>query len=78
MQLGRVAQCWSYPVKSMQGRSADRFRVGTHGVAGDRAHALVDLDTDRVLSAKSVPELLEAFAAEDATGAARRHGGAPR
>ena len=65
MQLGRIAQCWSYPVKSMQGRSVDRLHVGPHGVAGDRAHALVDLDTDRVLSAKSVPELLEAFAAED-------------
>jgi len=65
MQLGRITQCWSYPVKSMQGRSADQLRVGTHGVAGDRAHALVDVATDRVLSAKSVPQLLEAFAAED-------------
>jgi len=65
MQLGRIAQCWSYPVKSMQGRSVDQLRVGTHGVAGDRAHALVDVATDRVLSAKSVPQLLEAFAGED-------------
>jgi len=64
MQLGRIAQCWSYPVKSMQGRSTDQLRIGTHGVAGDRAHALVDVATDRVLSAKSVPALLEAFADE--------------
>lgn len=65
MLLGHIAQCWRYPVKSMQGATADRLRIGSHGVAGDRAHALVDVATGRVLSAKSVPTLLECFATDD-------------
>lgn len=65
-QLGTVAQCWRYPVKSMQGATTSRLRIGSHGVAGDRAHALVDDATERVLSAKSVPELLWASADDEA------------
>lgn len=64
-QLGTVAQCWRYPVKSMQGATTSRLRIGSHGVAGDRAHALVDDATERVLSAKSVPELLWASADDE-------------
>ena len=64
-QLGTVAQCWRYPVKSMQGATTSRLRIGSHGVAGDRAHALVDDSTERVLSAKSVPELLWASADDE-------------
>ena len=60
MLLGHVAQCWRYPVKSMQGAAVDAVGIGSHGVAGDRAHALQDVATGRVLSAKSVKELLDA------------------
>ncbi len=65
MQLGRIAQCWSYPVKSMQGRSSTGLGIGTDGVVGDRARALADVSTGMVLSAKSVPELLHAVATDD-------------
>lgn len=64
MLLGTVAQCWRYPVKSMQGSSVPAVGIGSHGVAGDRAHALADTVTGRVLSAKSVPELLGAVATD--------------
>lgn len=64
MLLGHVAQCWRYPVKSMQGAAVDAVGVGSHGVAGDRAHALQDVATGRVLSAKSVKELLDAVATD--------------
>jgi uncharacterized protein YcbX len=64
-RIATVAQCWRYPVKSMQGATAPRLRIGTHGVAADRAHALVD-DSEHVLSAKSVPELLWAAADDQA------------
>jgi uncharacterized protein YcbX len=62
MLLGTVAQCWRYPVKSMQGAPVDAVGIGTHGIAGDRAHALQDVSTGKVLSAKSVPALLDADA----------------
>jgi uncharacterized protein YcbX len=64
MLLGTVAQCWRYPVKSMQGARVAAVGIGTHGVAGDRAHALADTSTGKVLSAKSVPALLEAVATD--------------
>lgn len=64
MQIGQVAQCWRYPVKSMQGARVDAVGIGTHGVAGDRAHALQDVATGKVLSAKSVRELLDAAASD--------------
>lgn len=64
MLLGTVAQCWRYPVKSMQGAQTTVVGVGSHGVAGDRAHALADTTTGKVLSAKSVPALLEAVATD--------------
>jgi uncharacterized protein YcbX len=64
MLLGEIAQCWRYPVKSMQGTQVDAVGIGTHGVAGDRAHALQDLATGRVLSAKSVKGLLDAVATD--------------
>jgi uncharacterized protein YcbX len=64
MLLGEIAQCWRYPVKSMQGMQVDAVGIGTHGVAGDRAHALQDLVTGRVLSAKSLKALLDASATD--------------
>ncbi len=62
MQLGTVAQCWCYPFKSMQGASVSSLDIGTHGVAGDRAYALMDCATGTVLSAKAVKRLLDAAA----------------
>ncbi len=42
MGLGRVAQIYRYPVKSMGGESLDRVELGDGGLPGDRAWAVLD------------------------------------
>jgi len=42
-----------FPVKSMQGERVDEAEVTDSGVLGDRAYALVDTETGKVLSGKS-------------------------
>lgn len=58
----RVAEIWRYPVKSLQGERLQRARIGEHGIEGDRAYAIWDLDTGLGLTARRVPELLFARA----------------
>jgi len=56
----KVAACWRYPVKSLQGHQLDLLQVGPDGVVGDRRWAVID-DTDgRLASAKRHSALLEA------------------
>lgn len=50
---GVVAELWRYPVKSMQGETCERFEVGMRGIVGDRAFALVDVETAKIASAKN-------------------------
>ncbi len=52
--VGSVAELWRFPVKSMKGERLDRVELTQRGVLGDRAYALVDVDTGKVVSAKSV------------------------
>lgn len=59
---GRLRELWRYPVKSMAGERLERAEVTPTGIVGDRMLAVVDVVTARVLSAKRVPELLEASA----------------
>ena len=47
-----VAALYRYPVKSMLGESLTAARIGAAGVLGDRAYALVDVETGVVASAK--------------------------
>ena len=54
----RVASLHRYPVKSLQGERLDTAVVGHAGIAGDRAHALRDLSTGVVLTARRDPMLL--------------------
>lgn len=64
--VGSVAELWRFPVKSMQGEQLREVEVTARGVVGDRAYALIDAETGRVASAKSVklfPELLACRAA---------------
>jgi uncharacterized protein YcbX len=47
-----VSAIYRYPVKSMLGESLARCVVGATGVVGDRAYALIDVETGTVASAK--------------------------
>ena len=63
---GAVAGLWRFPVKSMRGEQLDEAEVTERGVLGDRAYALIDTDTGKVVSAKSVklfPNLFDCKAA---------------
>ncbi len=59
---GTIAALWRYPVKSMRGEELDVAIVTDRGLDGDRAYALVDVETGKVVSAKNPrkwPDLLE-------------------
>jgi uncharacterized protein YcbX len=58
----RVAELWRHPVKSLGGERVDRAVLGEHGLDGDRQWALFDVDTGFGLTARRVPELLQATA----------------
>src|SRR5437762_2554107 len=49
-----IAGLWRYPVKSMAGEELASVDVNAHGLAGDRAYALIDTITNKVGSAKNV------------------------
>lgn len=57
-----------YPFKSFQGEAVEQVGLEAAGAAGDRRWALVDTTTDKVLSAKREPRLLEAAARTAADG----------
>lgn len=48
-----VATLWRYPVKSMMGEELNGADITTGGLLGDRAYALVDVATGKVISAKN-------------------------
>lgn len=52
--VGSVSGLWRFPVKSMKGERLDSAELSRRGIAGDRAYALIDTDTGKVVSAKSV------------------------
>lgn len=52
--VGSVSSLWRFPVKSMKGEQISQTEVSSRGVAGDRAYALIDTETGKVVSAKSV------------------------
>ena len=54
----KVAELWRYPVKSLQGESVDRLTFGESGAVGDRQWAFVSNETGKLLSAKTVPQML--------------------
>ncbi|HEX2383603.1 MAG TPA: MOSC N-terminal beta barrel domain-containing protein [Acidimicrobiales bacterium] len=63
-----VGGLWRYPVKSMQGSPVERIELGLGGVEGDRQWGIVDAASDKVLTAKRWPALLEASARLDDEG----------
>ena len=52
--VGEVAELWRFPVKSMSGERLEMAELTEGGVVGDRAYALIDVETGKVVSAKSV------------------------
>jgi uncharacterized protein YcbX len=59
--VGSVYGLWRFPVKSMKGESVQEAELTPRGLVGDRAYALIDVDTGKVVSAKSVklfPQML--------------------
>lgn len=62
MVIGRVAELWRYPVKSLGGERVERVDIGPRGVAGDRLWAVRDIERDVTASARRVPALLTATA----------------
>jgi uncharacterized protein YcbX len=64
--MGIVASLWRFPVKSMRGEPLAHAELTKQGVLGDRAFAIIDAQTGKVASAKSVklfPDLLACQAA---------------
>src|SRR5437773_11874213 len=53
IELGAVVSLWRYPVKSMMGEELNSAEVTERGLLGDRAYALLDSSTTKVVSAKN-------------------------
>jgi uncharacterized protein len=51
--LGSVVALWRYPVKSMIGEELNAADVAQRGILGDRAYALIDASSGKVVSAKN-------------------------
>jgi uncharacterized protein YcbX len=62
MTIGRVAQLWRYPVKSLGGERVEDGRIGPTGILGDRLWAVRDVERDVTASARQLPVLLTATA----------------
>jgi uncharacterized protein len=50
--IGQLQEIGRFPIKSMLGEAPDRATIAESGLIGDRAHALLDVDTGKVASAK--------------------------
>lgn len=50
--VGSLVSLWRYPVKSMMGEELNATEVTENGLLGDRAYALVDAETGKIISAK--------------------------
>jgi uncharacterized protein YcbX len=64
-RAGSVAELWRFPVKSMSGEPLQETELTAQGILGDRALAMIDVETGKVASAKSVrvfPKLLDCSA----------------
>lgn len=64
--VGRVAEVWRYPVKSMGGESLPSAELGPLGIAGDRGWALRDERAGEIRGAKKMPVLMRCRARYDA------------
>lgn len=58
VQVGRIAEIWRYPVKSMAGERLTEARLGPSGMHADRMWAVRDVEKDVTTNAKRLPGLL--------------------
>jgi hypothetical protein len=49
-----VTDLWRFPVKSMRGERIDALTLTSRGVAGDRAFAILDRETEKLATASNV------------------------
>ncbi|NJL23411.1 MAG: MOSC domain-containing protein [Leptolyngbyaceae cyanobacterium SM1_3_5] len=59
--VGSIVSMWRYPVKSMLGEELNATDVAERGLMGDRAYALVDAETGKIISAKLPREVGRVF-----------------
>ena len=57
--VGKVAEIWRYPFKSMGGQKIDRVAIGPNGLVGDRGWALRDEAAGEIRGAKKLPSLMQ-------------------
>ncbi|MGO9604068.1 MAG: MOSC domain-containing protein [Candidatus Binataceae bacterium] len=58
-QVGIVAALWRHPVKSMLGEQVAELDVTERGAVGDRAYALREMATNRIVSGKKFGRMFE-------------------
>ncbi len=51
--MSTVKSLWRYPVKSMMGETLRSTTITEKGIHGDRASALIDIETGKIVSAKN-------------------------
>src|SRR5580692_4219729 len=61
-QIGFIGALWRYPVKSMRGESLSTAVLTRHGLAGDRIWALRQTEYGGIVSARTLPAMLQMHA----------------
>ena len=56
-----LASLWRYPVKSMMGEELNSAIITERGLLGDRSYALLDMETEKIVSAKNPKKWPEIF-----------------
>lgn len=51
-RVGSIQALWRFPVKSMRGERLERADIEEDGIMGDRAYAVLDVNSDKLLTAK--------------------------
>jgi hypothetical protein len=78
MIVGRIAEIWRHPVKSMAGERIERAVLGPNGIPGDRAWAVRDEERGGIRGAKKIPALMTCRARYESEPALGEPAPAPR